>query len=278
MLDLLGSLDIFKDFPIWKSRQVVQCYKKVEFGAGDVILKEGEKGDHFYIIQKGVVELKKTNGPRKLYTVGDYFGEMSLFCPEPELTQRQVTAVCSTFSELLAEANMVLREALSVVVAFVGLQLLLQLRLLVLLLLLLEIRRHLLQILHGHLVLFVLLLFLCLSPLGLGAVGKQIGYVAALLLLSSCPGAHVFLSDATEYVVVVVIVVTVLQRRRWCGGRWWLLNLGSLVRRCHRDVLHEGVRNFIFVSALVLLLHSLRGFVAQSTLPHEVHDALDAVY
>ena len=93
VLDLLGSLDIFKDFPIWKSRQVVQCYKKVEFGAGDVILKEGEKGDHFYIIQKGVVELKKTNGPRKLYTVGDYFGEMSLvedhtvrdmaeFCPQ----------------------------------------------------------------------------------------------------------------------------------------------------------------------------------------------------
>jgi hypothetical protein len=50
---------------------------------GEVIVKEGEKGNSMYVIQEGKVEVTKQKGGKDirllLLTKGDFFGEMALF-------------------------------------------------------------------------------------------------------------------------------------------------------------------------------------------------------
>ena len=46
---------------------------------GDVIIREGEKGDYFFIVEKGTVEFsKKGEGVVGEATVGGFFGELAL--------------------------------------------------------------------------------------------------------------------------------------------------------------------------------------------------------
>lgn len=58
--------------------------QKVAYKAGDFIFLEGDHESHFYIIEKGQVQIftKKANGERMeicVVTEGESFGEMALF-------------------------------------------------------------------------------------------------------------------------------------------------------------------------------------------------------
>lgn len=69
--------------------------------SGDVIFREGEPGDHMYIVTKGAVKLAKNSmkGAISLaeVTAGGFFGEMILL-GEP---RRTATATASTETNLL---------------------------------------------------------------------------------------------------------------------------------------------------------------------------------
>ena len=73
------------------------------FEPGDVIFREGEKGDLMYVLLEGTVELKKKveRGETVLKTVdvpNDFFGEMALLDERP----RSATAVASKKTKVLA--------------------------------------------------------------------------------------------------------------------------------------------------------------------------------
>jgi CRP-like cAMP-binding protein len=53
------------------------------FKDGEMIIKEGEKGDAFYIIEKGRVVVTKGNIEVKSCSEGDYFGELALLTDQP---------------------------------------------------------------------------------------------------------------------------------------------------------------------------------------------------
>lgn len=57
------------------------------FAGGEVLFREGERGDHMYVIQSGTVEVFTTrNGTEiRLATLGegDIIGEMAIFGKEP---------------------------------------------------------------------------------------------------------------------------------------------------------------------------------------------------
>lgn len=84
----------------------------VEFGAGDLIFREGDLGTEMYIVQEGRVEIAKVVGgtEKSLATLekGDFFGEMSILEELPRTaTARAETAVKlieingSTFDKML---------------------------------------------------------------------------------------------------------------------------------------------------------------------------------
>lgn len=60
------------------------------YGAGDVIFRDGSKGDGFYLIEKGSVEIYKTTPDGQKVVIGKIgpggiFGEMSAIDDEPRM-------------------------------------------------------------------------------------------------------------------------------------------------------------------------------------------------
>ena len=57
-----------------------------EYDDGEVIVRQGERGDRMYVIQAGRVEVIREDGgqvtPRAVLEKGDVFGEMALFDKE----------------------------------------------------------------------------------------------------------------------------------------------------------------------------------------------------
>jgi CRP-like cAMP-binding protein len=82
--------------------------------AGQVVFREGQRGEEMYVIEEGEVEIVKLHGPveRTLSTLGagDFFGEMSLLEGQPRLATararsdaRLLPIDASTFDQMLRE-------------------------------------------------------------------------------------------------------------------------------------------------------------------------------
>merc|ERR1712125_40082 len=63
--------------------KLADAVEEEEFDGGSVIIREGEVGDHFYIIVKGEVEYSKLEeGVVGKGSSGDYFGHKALLTEE----------------------------------------------------------------------------------------------------------------------------------------------------------------------------------------------------
>src|SRR5690606_6136351 len=81
---------------------------------GEVVFREGDRGDSLYVIVSGKVKLARTSGDGResLLSVlgpGEMFGELSLFDPGPRLS----TAYVVSNSELISLGNDALRNFLA---------------------------------------------------------------------------------------------------------------------------------------------------------------------
>jgi len=76
--------DLFARLPMSNIQQLFAFLEPVVFETGDTVIKQGEPGDNYYIIQEGTCEVTRVPGegkePVKLaeLTVGDSFGEEAL--------------------------------------------------------------------------------------------------------------------------------------------------------------------------------------------------------
>ncbi|MGO0062874.1 cyclic nucleotide-binding domain-containing protein [Brevibacillus fluminis] len=60
---------------------LLQKFTRLDYNDGDVIFREGDVGDSFYLIERGNVEIIKESEQRKVINslqTGDYFGELAL--------------------------------------------------------------------------------------------------------------------------------------------------------------------------------------------------------
>jgi thioredoxin reductase (NADPH) len=98
--------DLERAFPSEPKDVVAQTASKAEllvFGPGDLVLKEGEPADHFYMVIKGEAEATR-RGPDGAQEVinrfgpGEYFGEIGLLNDAP----RQATVRAKTSLEVMA--------------------------------------------------------------------------------------------------------------------------------------------------------------------------------
>ena len=83
ILDAFCSVDLFRDFPITRAREVLHLAERISFEPGDVICAQGEPGDAFFIIEHGTVAVSRKGIELKLYGTGHYFGESSLVLDQP---------------------------------------------------------------------------------------------------------------------------------------------------------------------------------------------------
>lgn len=86
---ILKKVEILSTMEPYELMQICDALKSITYKKGDYIIKEGEMGDIFYILEAGECDATKTLEPGKGETVikeykeGDYFGERALIKGEP---------------------------------------------------------------------------------------------------------------------------------------------------------------------------------------------------
>jgi len=93
---------LFQDLSESDIQKFIQSHKIVSYSPKQVIMKEGDVGEDFYVILKGSVEVSKTYNNQKIILrilgKGDVFGEMAFLCQEKRVADIQAVEK----SELLA--------------------------------------------------------------------------------------------------------------------------------------------------------------------------------
>ena len=103
MTNLLARIPLFSDLPEQELESLVRSLKVVELQPRDILFREGEAGEHFYVIADGELEILLAAGTAdelllNVIGEGEYLGEMSLIMPGG---QRTATVRARTLSTLL---------------------------------------------------------------------------------------------------------------------------------------------------------------------------------
>ena len=135
-MDFLNKVDLFKNLDRYEKLSLLDGLKAVWFDKGDIIVREGDIGDLFYIVEEGHVEclqMCRKNSQqsvqnrviRKL-TSGDHFGELALINNEKRtLTVKSgsehvklLTLDRKTFNRILGKIDKFLNRDYSDLVSF----------------------------------------------------------------------------------------------------------------------------------------------------------------
>lgn len=81
----LEEVDLFSTLEPYERSKIADALETTKYPAGSAIIKEGEAGDKFYILESGEAEahVRGTSGAVKNYKKGDYFGELALLEDKP---------------------------------------------------------------------------------------------------------------------------------------------------------------------------------------------------
>lgn len=96
-VEFLKSVSILKHVDDYEISQICDALKIKKYKNGDVIIKQNDNGEDFYIIESGhakatkVFEEGKEAEEVKKYSIGDYFGELALIKNEP----RAANIICT---------------------------------------------------------------------------------------------------------------------------------------------------------------------------------------
>lgn len=96
-LELLRSVSLFTPLPPTMLEQIAHKFEPRPAAAGEVIVREGEVSDRFYVIESGEVEVTQDGRVIRTEAAGDVFGEIGLLRDVP----RTATVTAVTDTELL---------------------------------------------------------------------------------------------------------------------------------------------------------------------------------
>lgn len=82
-LALLRQSPIFASLPAPELEQLARCLRAREAAAGETIIRQGQLGDRFYLIEQGSVDVYVDGLPRPSRGPGESFGEVALIRNEP---------------------------------------------------------------------------------------------------------------------------------------------------------------------------------------------------
>lgn len=93
-LDLLETISMFAPLTPAVLESLARSLVRVPVRAGDVVLREGEASDRFYVIESGLVEVTQNGTVLRREGAGDFFGEIGLLRDVPRTAT--ITAIEDT--------------------------------------------------------------------------------------------------------------------------------------------------------------------------------------
>ena len=108
-LEMLRDIDVFRSLEPSEIETLAGRLRRLPYGPGEPIIRQGESGDSLYLLQSGKVRILVSHngkGPKQVAVLGpgDFFGEMSLFTGEARTAT--VIASESTTCLQLAKADL----------------------------------------------------------------------------------------------------------------------------------------------------------------------------
>lgn len=98
LAQMIMKLSLFRDFTPAQVRLVMERLKKKTAKPGETIIKQGEEGDEFYLLDKGQVDIIVGDNKVAQLGSGSYFGEIALL----EKCKRTASVVASAKSSLFS--------------------------------------------------------------------------------------------------------------------------------------------------------------------------------
>jgi CRP-like cAMP-binding protein len=92
----LARIGLLQELPGETLTRLARNMKRSDIGPGSPVVLEGEEGDHFYVVLRGMLAVSNKGGlgPRRVLRPGDYFGEVALSMDVPRTAS--VTALTPT--------------------------------------------------------------------------------------------------------------------------------------------------------------------------------------
>lgn len=91
----LSRVGLFQELAGEVLSKLAQNMERQEISAGSPIMFEGDDGDRFYVVLRGLLAVASDDlGPRRMLRPGDYFGEVALAMNVPRTAS--VTALTPT--------------------------------------------------------------------------------------------------------------------------------------------------------------------------------------
>ncbi|CAJ1433240.1 unnamed protein product [Effrenium voratum] len=122
-MDFLKTVPLFKPLESYDLMQLADCLQQQTLEAGQKILKQGEPGDTFYIVEEGQLTATKKRDDGKEeevleYQRGDFFGELALLRNEPRAASVEAKTeakICKidrkSFKNILGQLEAQFKEA-----------------------------------------------------------------------------------------------------------------------------------------------------------------------
>jgi len=85
ILDLLSSLEFFRDLSLHHARDLLQAAQEVAYKADEYVIRSGEYGNTLFIVISGVAKVTTDGSGNEIdryYISGDFFGETALISQE----------------------------------------------------------------------------------------------------------------------------------------------------------------------------------------------------
>lgn len=116
----LEEVKLFSSLTPYERSKIADALETTKYPAGSEIIREGDVGDRFYILESGeaiAVKRGREREPLKTYKVGDYFGELALLDDKPRaasvISQTEVklaTLGKDGFQRLLGPVESIMRR------------------------------------------------------------------------------------------------------------------------------------------------------------------------
>jgi len=90
----LQTVPILQNMDHYERSKLADAVKEKKASTGDIVIKQGDQGDVFYILLEGSAEAFLKDNAKKAvmkYKPGDYFGELALLRNEPRAASVRVT-------------------------------------------------------------------------------------------------------------------------------------------------------------------------------------------